>query len=83
MKPSSNNLVLPRAPSDFPPALIGNPLKKLTQQQKQEIANTVEPDPTRRIKILKNTRLLCRTVELFVQKECPRQTCGFMHSALA
>ena len=36
-------------------ALIGNPLKKLTQQQKQEIANTVEPDPTRRIKILKNT----------------------------
>ena len=58
---------------------IGKPLQKLSQDEKQAIAQKVEPDEARHSMIAKNTRLLTKAIMVFVRRECPYQNCGHMH----
>ena len=58
---------------------IGKPLQKLSLEEKQAIANKVEPVEARRSMIAKNTRQLTKAIMVFVRRECPRRSCGRMH----
>ena len=58
---------------------IGKPLKKLSSEKKQTIVETVEPETKRRGIIMKNDRLLVKTIVQFVRRECPNQHCGYGH----
>ena len=58
---------------------IGKPLKKLSSEKKQTIVETVEPETKRRCIIMKNDRLLVKTIVQFVRQECPQKHCGYEH----
>ena len=58
---------------------IGKPLQELSQDEKQAIAQKVEPDEARQSKIARNTRQLTKAIMVFVRRECPYQSCGHMH----
>ena len=58
---------------------IGKPLKKLSSEKKQTIVETVELETKRRCIIMKNDRLLVKTIVQFVRQECPNKHCGYGH----
>ena len=58
---------------------VGKPLKKLSSEKKQTIVETVEAETKRRSIIMKNDRLLVKTIVQFVRQECPNRHCGYGH----
>ena len=58
---------------------IGKPLKNLSLEKKQAVINQVEPDVNRRSAIVKNSRMLTKTIVSYVRMKCPNQRCGFIH----
>ena len=58
---------------------VGNPLEKLSLDEKQAITSKVVANEARWSMVAKNTRQLTKAIMVFVRRECPYQSCGHIH----